>query len=425
MTRKRLLFVSPRFLFPSDSGGKIRTRDILRGLKGGAFEVTLVSPAADESAARYAEDLERVCDRFVAWPEALRGLAFRFRRWIAVASSLPVPVASDRSSAGRRALSREIQRGYDLVVADFPHSTVLLPDGINVSLLLFTHNVEAEIFRRHSEVSGNWLMRAMWASQTRKMEAFETGAACRADGVVAVSERDAAHFRSVTRADRVFLIPTGVDLEYFPWADARAQPAHRGGRVVFTGSMDWGANVDGIRYFMDEIWPRIVAKSPEVTMTVVGHSPPRMLVERAVERGLAWTFTGFVDDVRVHVRDADVYVIPLRVGGGTRIKAFEAMAMGCPVVSTSIGVEGLPVSPGRHFLAADTAEAFAGAVLELLANRELRRVIATNARELVASRYSHKAAAAAFEEACMRTAALRPSHGSHRRIGVQRITAAN
>jgi glycosyltransferase involved in cell wall biosynthesis len=324
---------------------------------------------------------------------------------LSLVSPLPVAVASDRSYEGRRIVAAEIARAPDVVVADFPHATVLLPPTA-VPVVLFTHNVEAEICHRHADVAANPVLRAMWTSQTRKMKAFEEKAARSADGVVVVSSRDAAHFRSVARADRVFMIPTGVDLDYFQYAPCRTKPPVDGGTIVFSGSMDWSANVDGIRYFMDEVWPRMIAVRPNLIMVVIGHSPPRALIQAAAERRLAWKFTGFVDDVRVHSAGAHVYVIPLRVGGGTRIKAFEAMAMGCPVVSSSIGIEGLPVVSGRHFLGADTPAAFADAVLSLLGDTAARNALSERARALVEQRFSHRAAAAAFEEACLRTHAF-------------------
>lgn len=411
MTRKRLLFVSPRFLFPSDSGGKIRTRDILRGMKGGAFDITLASPQPVDGIGRYASELAGVCDRFASWPSEPRNAAFRVARALSLASHLPVAVATDRSDEGRRVVAAEIARAPDVVVADFPHATLLLPSA-DVPVVLFTHNVEAEIYRRHAEVAANPVLRAMWAGQTRKMKAFEESAARGADGVVAVSFRDAAHFRTVARADRVFTIPTGVDLDYFRYAPCRTAPPDEGGRIVFSGSMDWSANVDGVRYFMDEVWPRMIAVRPRLTMVVIGHSPPRALIQAAAERRFAWEFTGFVDDVRVHSAGAHVYAIPLRVGGGTRIKAFEAMAMGCAVVSSSIGIEGLPVVSGKHFLVADTPTAFADAVLGLLDDTAARNALSERARALVEQRFSHRAAAAAFETACLRTLALcRPQGG--------------
>jgi glycosyltransferase involved in cell wall biosynthesis len=249
--------------------------------------------------------------------------------------------------------------------------------------------------------------------QARKMRKFEDAAAARYDGLVAVSDRDARHFRSLVGEKRVHIIPTGVDLDYFQFAPAdRIVPAN-GGTLVFTGSMDWRANVDGIRFFMDAVWPQIASARPQARMIVVGHSPPRDLVAAVRDRRLAWEFTGFVDDVRTRMREADLYVIPLRVGGGTRIKAFEAMAMGRPVVSTSLGVEGLPVEHGTHCVIADSAPALARAILDLFADAPARSEIARRARALLDERFSFRAAAAVFEEACIRTVDAR--HGMQMR----------
>jgi glycosyltransferase involved in cell wall biosynthesis len=407
MTGKRLLFVSPRFIFPSDSGGKIRTRDVLRGMKGGRFEITLVSPEPPGGAERFAEDLRCVCDHFVGWPEAVHDFAWNLRRHLSVASSLPISVASDRSKAGRAVIDVELQRRPDVIVADFPHASVLLPDQVSGASVLFTHNVEAEIFKRHAEVAAGPVLRALWLSQERKMKGFEDDAARRYDALVAVSARDADYFRAISRAGQVFTIPTGVDLEYFAYKQPRVDVQHDGGTIVFTGSMNWLANVDGIRFFMDQAWPRIAEARPAARMVVVGHSPPKELVQAVKDKGLGWTFTGFVDDVRVHVNAADAFIIPLRVGGGTRIKAFEAMAMGCPVASTAIGVEGLPVVPGEHCVIGDSGDALADAVLRLLGDPATRQSISRNARRLVAERYSFRAAAAAFEDACLTTLAAK------------------
>jgi polysaccharide biosynthesis protein PslH len=410
MTRQRLLFVSPRFLFPSDSGGKIRTRDVLRGMKGGHFEITLVSPQPADGSKRFGHDLERICDRFVGWPETMRSAGFYLRRRLLVTSSMPISVATDRSRAGRATVAAELERRPDVVVADFPHASVLLPDKTQCASVLFTHNVEAEILRRHAEVARGPLMRALWKNQTRKMKAFEDSAASRYDGLVAVSERDAAYFRALPGVRQVFTIPTGVDLDYFTYARPKDEIPSGGGTVVFTGSMNWLANVDGIRFFMDEVWPRIVAARPAARMIVIGHSPPRDLAQAVKDRGLAWTFTGFVEDVRTYVKAGDAYIIPLRVAGGTRIKAFEAMAMGCPVASTSTGIEGLPVVSGKHCLIGDSGDALAVAVLKLLSDADTRQAISRDARRLVEERFSFRAAAAAFEDACMRTlAAARPA----------------
>jgi glycosyltransferase involved in cell wall biosynthesis len=400
---RHLLFVSSRYLFPTDSGGKIRTVNILRGMKGGVFEITLASPRPAVARPGDPVDIGSVCDRFVDWPDAARGAFFRSTRMRHLVSRLPVAVAADDSEPGRRAIERELERGPDIVVVDFPHAAVLAPPPYPCPGVIFTHNVEAEIFHRHAEVARNPLKRAIWRNQAVKMERYERDLLPRFTSVVAVSDRDREYFQRVYGAGNVSTIPTGVDLGYFTYGGSAALKDGDGGTVVFTGSMDWLANIDGVEFLMDAVWPAVSRTRPGARCVIVGRSPPQALVQCARARKLNWEFTGFVDDVRPFVQNAHVYVIPLRVGGGTRIKVYEAMAMGCPVVSTRIGVEGLPVEHDRHFLEADSADAMAAAVLALLGDHERRDRLSRQARTFVEENMSARLAAEAFEQICLRT----------------------
>ena len=407
--RPQLLFVAPWFLFPTTTGGRIRSADILRGLKGGRFEVTLASPAPDDPAA-FGDELSRACDRFVSWPAPRRGPLWSYTRLRHILADLPISVATDRWPAATAKIAAELSRRPDVVVVDFVHTAVLMPPMPETPSVLFTHNVEAEIFRRHAEVAGNPMTQAIWCSQHRKMERFEDRILKQFKGVIAVSNRDASHFRSRYGVENISVIPTGVDLNFFQpppgQAAAGLNLAGETETLVFTGSMDWMANIDGIEFFMTEVWPILAAARPKLRFVVVGRNPPEALVEKARQRSLPWEFTGFVDDVRPYVHGAQAYVIPLRVGGGTRLKVFEAMAMGSPVVSTAIGVEGLPLEPGQHYLAADTAESFATEVLRLLDDAELRRRIAISARQHVEQNFSSQVVADRFDEICARIAGL-------------------
>ena len=198
----------------------------------------------------------------------------------------------------------------------------------------------------------------------------------------------------------ISVIPTGVDLTYYSWAEPLAIDAQTPPTVVFTGSMDWAANIDGIGFFLDNVWPTVVRQVPAARFVIVGRNPPSALVD--VGRAAANVhFTGFVDDVRPYVSRAHVFVIPLRVGGGTRIKAFEAMAMGCPVMSTTIGIEGLDVCDRVHYICCDTAADQSAAIVEMLRNLEMRRGLAQRARDCVESRFGHIEVARVFERACL------------------------
>lgn len=396
--RPCLAFVSPVFLFPNDAGGKIRSTNILRGLKGGAFHVVLLSPATAEQQARWQRELDGVCDEFVAWQPAPQRP--QWARALQLLSELPVNVVADRTAAGLAAVRELMQRtDIDLVVFDFVHSAVLQPARAATPAVCFTHNVEAEIFARHAQQAPDRLRRWLWNSQHRKMQRFEGRALRRFQRVIAVSERDAQAFRTRYGVAQAESIPTGVDLDFFSWQVPPPVDEVHPPTVVFTGSMDWRANIDGVQFFLDQVWPRVLAARPDARFVVVGRNPPASL-QAAARLARNVEFTGFVDDVRPFAHAAHAFVIPLLVGGGTRIKAFEAMAMGCPVLSTTIGMEGLDAEPGMHFLQRDDAAPLADALLELLDDGVLRDRLSRAARGLVESRFGHQQVAQVFEDIC-------------------------
>jgi glycosyltransferase involved in cell wall biosynthesis len=401
--RPRLLFVAPWFLLPRLSGGRIRTTDVLRGMKDGAFEITLASPQPADGR-DWSAELAALCDRYVGWPDDTRTRRSTLHSALRLLSNLPVSVALDRSPNARACVARELARAPDVVVLDFVHTAIQLPDQrSSMRSVVFTHNVESEIYARDAALATNPLTRAVWQRQRDKMLRFERAALCRADAVVAVSERDGDFFRRELGIDRVRVIPTSVDVAFYGFAPpARREDLTRaGGRLVFTGSMDWRPNIDALEWLMSEAWAAIVAASPATELVVVGRDPPRRLVAAAERRGLAWRFTGLVDDVRPFIHAADVCVIPIRSGGGTRLKIYEAMALGCPVVSTGIGAEGLPIVDGEHYRCADSPADFAAAVLHLLRDAPLRQRLARAARAHVDAHCSPHAVGRAFDAICL------------------------
>jgi len=395
--KPRLVFVSPLFLFPADAGGKIRTGNILRGLRGGHFEVTLMSPATSGQRLRFGNEIAAICDRFVPWQPVPRP---KWLRALDLLRTLPVNVAADLTRPALAAVRAAALQTCDLMVFDFVHAAVLRPPGLGCASICFTHNVEAEIFARHAEQADSAFMRWIWAAQHRKMDAFEAQALKTFTSVIAVSERDADFFRSTYGLGRVRAIPTGVDLDYFSWQAPVPVSEEHPPTVVFTGSMDSAANIGGVKFFIEKVWPAVLAGVAEAQFLVVGRNPPASLLALGkTSRNVR--FTGAVDDIRPFTRKAHVAVIPLLVGGGTRIKAFEAMAMGCPVVSTSVGIEGLAVEPDVHFINRDDPDAMASAIVGLLADAGLRMRFSRSARERVEQKFGHAVAARAFEEICV------------------------
>jgi sugar transferase (PEP-CTERM/EpsH1 system associated) len=396
--RLRVLFVAKRFPYPADTGGKIRTARLLEQLSR-RLDITLISNVEHPKDDPYLSEVDKLCARFepVAWQEKARGsVGFYVRVLRRLGSPYPVSVAGDYSRPFAERIRACLARDrYDLLVCDFVQPSINIDAGIGVPVLLFQHNVESMIFERHAQTAASAPLRWFWRSQWRKMERFEREACQRFAGVVAVSEADRAVFAGRFGARRTFAIPTAVDAEYFrPTASPIVD-----GRLVFTGSMDWLPNEDAVLFFTDEILPRVALRVPGATLAVVGRRPSPRLRRRLAGRADV-TITGRVDDVRPHMEQAAVYVIPLRIGGGTRIKAYEAMAMGKPVVSTSIGVEGLPVRDGEHLVLAENAADFSREVVDLLRQPERRSRLGQAARRFVEGSCSWPAAAAAFADAC-------------------------
>jgi glycosyltransferase involved in cell wall biosynthesis len=226
------------------------------------------------------------------------------------------------------------------------------------------------------------------------MVAFECSIGLRFNATIAVSEQDKALFQREYGWENVFAIDTAVDEEFFTNVGTDEIP----GRVVFLGSMDWMPNQDGVRWFVREVWPQIRLLHPEATFHIVGRNPPAEITALSAIAGV--TVVGSVADVRPHLAEAAVVVVPLLVGGGTRLKIYEAMAMNRAVVSTGIGAEGLPVLENKHYLKADDASSFAEAVSKLLSSPELRRSIGDVADQFVRQHYGSLTVARQFEEIC-------------------------
>lgn len=407
--RPRLLFISPRFLFPAHSGGAIRTGQILAGMKGGRFRVTVASPATALLERVHQADLERIADDWRLWPAVNTEDRSRLSKARHLLDALPLTVAADRSRAGLDAVGRALADQPDVVVVDFVHAAALLPRWPTMPTVVFTHNCEAEIYERHADNEPRGWMKWVWRQQARKMKHFEADVLKRAERVVAVAERDAQRFSESYGIDDAQTIPTGVELERFPWREPQGS-----GRVVFAGSMDSAANIDGVQWLLDNVWPQVVRQRPAAQLVIVGKKPPDELVRQGdALRGVQ--FTGRVPDVVPYMAGADAFVIPLRVGGGTRMKAFEAMAAGAPLVSTELGVEGLDLVAGRHYLSADDASTMTAAIVRLLDDVLLRQRLSTDGRRHVEQHASHRAAAQRFESICLAAMQRRPADTADQR----------
>ncbi|HEY6360385.1 MAG TPA: glycosyltransferase family 4 protein [Vicinamibacterales bacterium] len=393
----RILWVKMGGLWPCTTGGRVRSLQTISALAQ-RHQVTVITthgPADDP------EGLQRRlsrCRQVISVPYAApkRGsasfAAALAQSWL---SPDPVELWKWRVPAVRDRVRAILEGGsIDLCVADFLLAAANVPLGGPVPVVLFQHNVEYLIWKRLSELETSPWRRALFDIEWRKLRAREAEACRRADLTIAVSEDDRRRLAALAPGSRMSAIPTGVDTSYFVQNGFRPVPT----RLVFGGSMDWHPNEDAVLYFADAILPRIRAEVPDVSLTVVGRNPSARLRELGERSGIF--VTGTVEDVRPFIGEAAVYVVPLRAGGGTRLKIFEALAMSKAVVSTTVGAEGLGLETGRHFVAADEPQHFADEVVALLRNPEQRRMLGQAGRHLVERYYSWPMVAREFERQC-------------------------
>jgi polysaccharide biosynthesis protein PslH len=397
----KILWVNPHFLHPTTKGGHIRTLEMLRHLHRWHEVHYIALENADEP-----EGVRRSCEycsRSYPIPHRTppRGsVAFAAQAARNLLSSLPLAVSRYYSPRMKSFISDLLRREkFDRMVCDFLAAAPNIPNLKQT--LLFQHNVETIIWQRHMETASGRLRKALFRMQANRMAAYE-GRVCREAGhIVAVSETDAGRFRSMFGVAQVSEIPTGVDIDFF--APPASTPSTSD--LVFVGSMDWLPNIDGCTYFVNEILPLIRQCKPDCSLAIVGRRPTRAILELA-EKDANIQITGTVPDIRPYLWGSTVSIVPLRIGGGTRLKIYEAMAAKLPVVSTAVGAEGLPLANGRHIFLKDTPQAFADACLELLEKRELRLDMAQQAWDLVSSRFSWEQAARCFEEILIKAPAL-------------------
>lgn len=398
----RILWLKTELLHPVDKGGKIRTYNMLKELKRD-HHVTYLTLDDGSAGATAPEQAQEYCHELICVPHHQRekfSKGFYAELLFNLASPFPYAIKKYESAEMRRQIiERSNNQTVDVVICDFLAPAINVPRSLSCPSILFQHNVEAMIWKRHFEVQSNSLKKAYLRGQWRKMEKFEKETCRRFDAVIAVSAEDRDQMREEYGVDAVFEVPTGVDTEFFTPSGKENIDPHN---VVFTGSMDWLPNEDAIRYYTEQIMPIVRRSLPDATLTVVGRNPYPSLLELS-RRDPAIVVTGRVEDVRPYMERAAAYVVPLRIGGGTRLKIFEAMAMEKPIVSTTIGAEGLPVTDGRELRIADTPETFAASVVELLMNREAAKQLGREAARVVRERFGWNGVAKRFAEICEAT----------------------
>lgn len=258
--------------------------------------------------------------------------------------------------------------------------------------VLTHHNIESRLMERRAEVETDLLHKFYVGTQARRLRAYEASQSPAFDMNIVMSPIDERELREIAPGTATAIVPNGVDTDYF-------QPSVEGHEkaAIYTGGMNMYANKDAVLYFLKDIWPAVLREHPDARFYAIGQDPPEELREHA-RREPSVVVTGYVDDVRPYVRKAAVYVVPLRVGGGTRLKVLDALAQGKAIVSTSLGCEGIAATDGRNIRIEDTPEGFSARVNALFSDAETRRVLGTAARELAVSQYGWGAIGAGLQQ---------------------------
>jgi glycosyltransferase involved in cell wall biosynthesis len=348
------------------------------------------------------DKIEAICLQYhpVHWKEPKKySLRFNLALLKRSLSAYPISVIGDYSRAiDAKLRDLTAQQHFDLLICDFLQPSLNFRGIRGIPTLLFQHNVEHVILRRYCDSAANRIMRFFWWLQWLKMERYE-GLACRRfNTVITVSETDKTILEKKYAINNVYSVPTGIDTDYYVPGKEAVEPES----LIFTGSLDWLPNEDAIFYFSREILGKIKEQFPKVTLAIVGRNPSKRLLTALKTYPEIRVFAS-VPDIRPYVYPHGVYIVPLRIGGGTRIKIYEAMAMGKAVVSTTIGAEGLPVTHRENILLADQPMEFAATVIDLLGNKDKREALGRAAREFVVRNSSWQRSAECFAEICRGT----------------------
>ena len=377
----RILVLDEEFPFPPNTGKRIRSFSLISRL-GKNHEVHYLAYGESGSLASRALDVVNLKTIAIAdvKPDKF-GPLFYIRLAANLLSNLPYIVTSHYSELFKTEFAKQVDKlNPDLILCEWTPYAKFAEDLKNIPRVVSAHNVESRIWRRYHETEKNPAKKWYIARQVEKLERFEKEIFATFEGI-AVSQSDACEIQQLCPEARVEVVDNGVDLEYFNHQQQKLDE----NALVFVGSMDWRPNQDAVTYFVKEIFPLIRQKKPEAHAIFVGRKPPEFIRAYSDIDGIE--VTGSVNDIRPYVHSSAVYIVPLRIGGGTRLKILDAMAMHKPIVSTVVGAEGLDVTDDENILLAKTTQSFADQVVRLMDDKALQEELANNGRALVEAKY--------------------------------------
>lgn len=379
--KMKILFLSPTVPFPLTDGGRIRVFNLLKQIakKSDITLLALETQPTDEEGVAELQQLGvqvHLVPNAPTLPRVSLGTLLK-----AFLKRQPITVARYDLPAYRQKFRELIAtENYDLVHYEMFHTAQFYTET-DLPGVLSQQNVDSEIWRRLCSETANPFYKFAYWTQQLAFQRYERVLSPKFDAVTCTSDIDAAVFQRHCAADAIAIIPNGVDVTHFQPDFTTEAPAH----LIYIGSMDWYPNEDAVAFFADDILPGIRSEVSDVRFSIVGGNPSARVQKLAERDGVI--VTGRVPEIKPYFAEATVFVVPLRIGSGTRLKILEALAMGKAIVSTSVGAEGLDLTDGEEIFIADTPEPFAEAVARLLTDPALRRRIGENGRARVEKDY--------------------------------------
>lgn len=392
--------------YPPDAGNWLRTLNLMVPLAR-RHQITYIcrgsnDPSAVSRAREYYADHGIRALISDDHPPENRGAMFYGRLAANLLSPFPYSIAAHRSRAVRATMRRlAAEERIDL----WQFETISYADTLSPTsarTIVMAHNVESLIWERLRDAERGRARRWYIGHQWRKYARFEQRVLRAADRVVAVSEEDAALMRERFGVSNAAVVDNGVDIARF--ANDSSIQVRDARLVLFLGSLEWRPNLDSVELLLSEIMPAVRASEPEARLCIVGRKPPASLVKRVKDDPLTELHPN-VPDVRPYLARAAMLAVPLRIGGGSRLKILEAAAAGLPVVTTRVGCEGLRFEAGRDLSVVNSADEMSGALLECMRHPAAAAARAANAKRVIDSRYDWSRLADRLEQVWVETVA--------------------
>jgi polysaccharide biosynthesis protein PslH len=382
---KKILFLTHIYPYPPNDGGKIVTYNTLKAFENHGFELTILTFISEQDKV---DGFPIECDLNCI---PINYSNSKMKALINLFSKYPFNMVKYMKKNMIKLLySKLSENDYDLVYLDHLHmayyGSLIKKKFPNVKIVLRQHNIESLLMKRYYEGQENWLIKKYFKFQYNKLYKFESEIMDNFDECFLITEEDYNLMKEMNSSIKISVLPAGVDIDkYYPInIKLEKRPT-----ITFLGSLSWIPNIDGVSWFAKDVFPNVLKEIPDLLFYIVGKNPNKAILDLQKQYPENIKVTGFVEDERQYISTSDVFVVPLKIGGGMRIKILNALAMKRVIVTTSIGAEGINIDK-NSFLLADTSKDFIENVLYVLKNKKIADNIAFIGYSEIISKYGNE-----------------------------------